>query len=59
MDFSGLLADATKFNEYMDVVMVACGDADPRYDRTYEQDHQWSLQLHGTDLLRSSVYSLL
>lgn len=52
MDFSGLLADATKFNEYMDVVMVACGDADPRYDRTYEQvkeyqDKQFNIEFVG------------
>lgn len=36
-DFSELLSDAQKFNEYMDVITVACGDADPRYDQTYQQ----------------------
>jgi len=37
MDLSDLFSDAQKFNEYMDVVTVACGDADPRYDLTKEQ----------------------
>ena len=33
-DITELLSDPKHFNEYMDVVTVACGDADPRYDRT-------------------------
>ena len=37
MDFSQLLSDADRFNEYMDVVTVACGDADPRFDNTLAQ----------------------
>ena len=37
MDFTELFSDADKFNNYMDKVVVACGDADPRYDQTYEQ----------------------
>ena len=37
MDFSSLLSDAEKFNSCMDVVIVACGDADPRYDHTLSQ----------------------
>lgn len=37
MDFTELLSDAEKFNAYMDTVMVACGDADPRYDRTLSE----------------------
>lgn len=36
-DFSQLLSDAEKFNSYMDVITVACGDADPRFDQTYSQ----------------------
>ncbi len=35
-DFSKLLSNAEEFNNYMDVVTVACGDADPRYDQTNE-----------------------
>ncbi len=34
MDFSALLSDAEEFNRCMDVVVVACGDADPRYEQT-------------------------
>lgn len=34
MDFRPLFSDKDKFNEYMDVVYVTCGDADPRYDKT-------------------------
>jgi len=34
MDFTELLSDAEKFNDYMDVIVVACGNADPRFDRT-------------------------
>lgn len=37
MDFTELLSDAKAFNDYMDVVVVACGDADPRYDRTLSE----------------------
>ena len=40
-DFSELLSDAEKFNTYMDVVTVACGDADPRYDRTKQQVEEY------------------
>lgn len=34
VDFTELFSDKDKFNEYMDVVYVTCGDADPRYDKT-------------------------
>lgn len=37
MDLTELLSDAEKFNDYMDIVTIACGDADPRYDQTKEQ----------------------
>lgn len=34
MDFRPLFADKDRFNAYMDVVYVTCGEADPRYDQT-------------------------
>ena len=40
-DFSKLLSDAREFNEYMDVVTVACGNADPRFDRTKEEVNEY------------------
>lgn len=34
MDFSALFSDPQRFNEQMDVVLVTCGESDPRYDKT-------------------------
>lgn len=51
MDFTELLSDAEAFNAYMDEVVVACGNADPRYDRTLSEVRAYQDQGFAIDFM--------